>query len=123
MEREISDLKKRIEDLTIKFDRLYEDRLDGLLSDKKFREMAERCETEQNAAEERLNTLLKTYSESESCVENVEKFIQAAEKYENVTALDKELLNRLIKSIRVGNKVQTENGPVQEIAVDYRIHG
>lgn len=123
MEREISDLKKRIEDLTIKFDRLYEDRLDGFLSDKKFREMAERCETEQNDAEERHNTLLKTYSESESCVENVEKFIQAAEKYENVTALDKELLNRLIKSIRVGNKVQTENGPVQEISVDYRIHG
>ena len=62
-------------------------------------------------------------SRSESRTEDIERFVQTAEQYDTVTVLDKELLNRMIKTIRVGNKVQTENGPVQEIAVYYRICG
>ncbi len=123
MEKEISGLEKRIEDLRVKYDRLYDDRLNGLLSDKKFREMAEKCEADQNEAEDLLKSLRKSLSRSESRTEDIERFVQTAEQYDTVTVLDKELLNRMIKTIRVGNKVQTENGPVQEIAVYYRICG
>ena len=122
MEKEISDLEKRIEDLRVKYDRMYDDRLNGLLSDKKFREMAEKCEADQNEAEEQLKNMLNSLSRSENHAEDIERFIQTAEKYDTVNVLDKELLNRLIKTIKIGNKVQTDNGPVQEVAIDYRIN-
>ena len=123
MEREIADLTKRIEELSIKYDRLYDDRLDGLLSDKKFREMSERVETEQCKAEEHLAELKETLANTEESERNIEDFISAAEQYQDVTELDKEMLNRLVSSITVGRKIKTEQGNMQEITVNYRFIG
>ena len=123
MEREIADLTKRIEELSLKYDRLYDDRLDGLLSDRKFKEMAERVEAEQNRAEERLAELKETLANTEDTRQNLEDFLEIAERYQDVTELDKEMLNRLISTITVGKKIQTGRGSTQEITVNYRFIG
>ena len=123
LEKEIAELTKKVEDLSIKYDRLYDDRLAGLLSEKKFREMAQRCEAEQTKTEERLNEVKESLENDEMSLQHVEDFIHIAEQYMDVTELDKELLNRLVSSIRVGQKVQTEEGARQEIAVEYRFLG
>ena len=120
LEKEIADLTKRIEDLTVKYDRLYEDRLDGLVSDKKFREMAERCEAEQSKAEARLAEVKESLENADQMVQGVEDFIRAAEYYEEIDELDKEVLNRLVSSITVGQKIQDDMGERQEIQVKYR---
>jgi len=57
IEREIEALEKRITELEAKFDRLYDDRLDGLLSDKKFKELSSNCEAEQDTLTERLTEM------------------------------------------------------------------
>ena len=88
LEKEIADLTKRIEDLTVKYDRLYEDRLDGLVSDKKFREMAERCEAEQSKAEARLAEVKESIENADQMVQGVEDFIRAAEYYEEIDELE-----------------------------------
>jgi Site-specific recombinases, DNA invertase Pin homologs len=123
MEREIADLTKRISELSAKYDRLYDDRLDGLLSDRKFKEMAERVEAEQNRAEERLGELKETLANTTDTRQNLEDFLEIAERYQDVTELDKEMLNRLISTITVGKKVKTEQGTTQEITVNYRFIG
>jgi len=123
MEREIADLSKRIGELSAKYDRLYDDRLDGLLSDRKFKEMAERVEAEQNRAEERLAELKETLANTADTRQNLEDFLEIAERYQDVTELDKEMLNRLVSTITVGKKIKTEQGTTQEITVNYRFIG
>ena len=122
-EREIADLSKRIGELSAKYDRLYDDRLDGILSDRKFKEMAERVEAEQNRAEERLAELKETLANTADTRQNLEDFLEIAERYQDVMELDKEMLNRLISTITVGKKIQTGRGSTQEITVNYRFIG
>ena len=120
MEHEIADLKRKIEDLSIKYDHLYDDRLAGLLSEKKFKEMSARVEAEQCKAEERLAEVQEALGNADQTVQSVEDFIEAAEKYEDVNELDKEILNRLVSSITVGNRIRDDAGERQEIKVNYR---
>ena len=54
IEREIEALEMRIAGLESKFDRLYVDRLDGILSDKQFKERSVKCEAEQESVSARL---------------------------------------------------------------------
>ncbi len=123
IEQEIRQLESRIKELETKFDRLYDDRLDGLLSDKKFKELSAKCEADQDAATERLARLREKRMEQADARQGVEQFIRIADQYDEVTELDKELLNRLVESIVVGDRVKTEEGCEQTVIVNYRFIG
>ena len=121
--REIQAIKLRIKELDAKFERLYDDRLDGLLSDKRFRELSSKCETEQEKLTERLSELnekVKCQTEKEV---NAEQFAGLISQYDTVDKLDKEILNRLIDKIVVSDKVKKENGYFQKIVVYYKFLG
>ncbi len=122
-EHEIAELEKRIAELETRFDRIYDDRLDGLLSEKKFRELSEKCEAEQAKAEARLNELKTVISERCEADQNVDTFIEEIDRYDDISALDKEILNRLVESITVGDRIKTSHGSTQEITVNYRFIG
>ena len=123
IEQEIESLQSRISELEAKFDRLYDDRLDGLLSDKKFKELSSRCEAEQENLNSRLE-VLKAQRDAEAATErDVEEFMQIAEDYWGVTNLDKQLLNRLVESIVIGERTKNGAGVEQEIAINYRFVG
>ncbi|MBQ3707561.1 MAG: DUF4368 domain-containing protein, partial [Clostridia bacterium] len=122
-EREIADLVRRIEELSLKYDRLYDDRLAGLLSDRKFKELAERCEAEQTKAEERLSVLRKSISSEGEPEQELKQFVEIAEQYDEITELDKEMLNRLIASVTIGDRIKTDGVTSQEITVNYKFIG
>ncbi len=123
IEQEVRQLESRIKELEAKFDRLYDDRLDGLLSDKKFKELSAKCEADQDAATERLARLREKRMEQADARQGVEQFIRIADQYDEVTELDKELLNRLVESIVVGDRVKTDEGCEQTVTVNYRFIG
>ena len=85
--------------------------------------MAERVEAEQNRSEERLAELKETLANTVDTRQNLEDFLEIAERYQDVTELDKEMLNRLVSTITVGKKIKTEQGTTQEITVNYRFIG
>jgi len=123
IEAEIASLEARSGELEHKFDRLYDDRLDGLLSDRKFKELSAKCEAEQDAVAERLEVLRKQLDGQELTERGAEQFVEIAEKYSDVDTLDKEMLNRLLDSIVVGDRMQTANGVEQKITVNYKFVG
>ena len=51
---------------------------------------------------------------------DVRQFMRIAEDYWGVTTLDKQLLNRLVESIVVGERIKSGAGTEQEIAINYR---
>ncbi|MBP3293197.1 MAG: recombinase family protein, partial [Clostridia bacterium] len=123
IEREIEALEKRIAELETKFDRLYDDRLDGILSDKKFKELSAKCEAEQESASARLAELKSQAADRTDSVQGITQFMKTAEQYDEVTELDKELLNRLVDSIVVGDRIKTANGCEQVVTVNYKFIG
>ena len=120
---EISALEIRIKALDNKFDRLYEDRLDGVISDKRFKEMSSKCEDEQQKLSTRLDELKEHLNQQTEMKVNVSSFVEIIKQYTDVKALDKELLNRLIEKIVIGDKVKTDNGYTQRITIYYKFLG
>lgn len=122
-ENEIKTLEIRINGLEAKFDRLYEDRLNGIISDKKFKELSAKCEAEQD----RLTLELSELREKNACEaepeRNVDRFMVAISRYESIQSLDKELLNRLIDRITVSDRIKTEDGYTQKITIFYKFIG
>lgn len=123
MQREAKDLEARIQTLERKYDMMYEDRLSGIISDTKFREMATKCEEEQRAAEARLQELRQSIEAIGTQDTAVREFIDAAEKYTTITELDRELLHTLVDSIVIGDRVRTADGIQQTITVNYKFMG
>lgn len=116
-------IEARLKELEIKFDRLYDDRLEGFISDKKFKEMAVKCENEQEQLNARLTELKEQLSQQTEVEVNVSRFVETIRQYTNVDALDRELLNRLIDKIVVSDKVKTESGYTQKVTIHYRFLG
>ena len=99
LEKERDELAARVADLAKKYRQLYDDRYRGILSDRMFMELSAECEAERTAAEERLASVEETLAEQEETREGVERFADIAEQYDEITALDPEILNRLIAKI------------------------
>ena len=120
---EIVTIESRLKELEAKFERLYDDRLEGLISDNKFKELAMKCEAEQDSLKARLEELTAQISEQEESEVNVARFIETVQHYTDVTELNREILNRLIDKIVVGDKVKTADGYTQNITIYYRFLG
>lgn len=120
---EMESINARLKTLEAKFDKLYDDRLEGFISDKKFREMAAKCEAEQEQLSARLDELKERINQQEEVKLNVARFIETVHEYADVTALDKEILNHLIDKIVVSDRVKTDTGFTQKITIYYRFLG
>lgn len=123
LQREMQELEKQLQKLDEKFDKMYDDRLEGLLSDRKFREMAEKSEIARDKLTARLDEL-KIQLNTQAVVEdNISRFLDVVRKYTDVQELDSELLNHLIDKIVVGNKIKSDHGYTQKITIQYRFIG
>lgn len=123
VQKEIQELEKQLQKLDEKFDQMYEDRLNGLLPDNKFREMADKSESEREKLTARLDVLKQELDTQTVIDDNISRFMETVIKYTDITELDRELLNRLIDKIVVGNKVKTDHGYTQTITIHYRFIG
>lgn len=121
--KEISSLEIKIKSLDNKFDKLYEDRLEGVISDKRFKEMSGKCEDEQQKLSIRLDELKEHLNQQTEIKVNVSSFVETIKQYTDVKGLDKELLNRFIDKIVIGDKVKNDNGYTQRITIYYKFLG
>lgn len=122
-ENEAQEIEKKLKSLDEKFDRMYEDRLSGLLPERKFRELAEKSEAEREKLTARLDEIKNQLESQETAEDNISQFMEIAKKYTDIQKLDAEILNRLIDKIVVGNKVKTPDGYTQNITIYYRFVG
>jgi DNA invertase Pin-like site-specific DNA recombinase len=123
IEQEMQSLHDRISSLDKRYEQLYEDRLSGLISNQKFKELSGKCETEQGSLSERLEILQQKIKSQGIGVSEIEDFVRLVEKYETPTKLDRELLNRLIDSIEIGDRIKEPEGTKQSITINYKFVG
>ena len=123
VENEIKMLEAKIAELDRKFEQLYDDRFNGILSDRKFQDLSARCEAEQDAARARRAELVKIQDSSQATAYGTERFLELAESYETLTELDDEVLNRLIQSVVVGDRIKENGTTMQNIKINYKFIG
>lgn len=120
---EIKALEAKIAELDRKFEKLYDDRFNGILSDRKFQDLSARCETEQDEARARRVELMKKQNSSQSNIYGTEQFVKMAEEYTVITELDEDILNRFIQSIIVGDRIKINGVTEQHIRINYKFIG
>jgi hypothetical protein len=119
--REIDAAKRRDNELTALFKRLYEDNVLGRIPNEHFRLLSSEYTTEQAELREKLPKLGQRLERLQNSLTNVAQFIYKAKRYSNITELTPEILRLFIEKIVVGEKSQKYSRTAeQDIWIYYR---
>lgn len=99
--RELEQSMQRITKLDGIIQRLYEDNLDGKISNDRFAKMTANYEQEQKNLEAQVAVLRKTLAAAKEQRINVDSFLAQVKKYTEVKELDAEIIRNLVKRIDV----------------------
>lgn len=121
--RDIKTIEKRINELDERFYQLYEDKLNGVLSEERFLELSRRCESEQNELKFKIERIMSISVANVEAEKNIESFIALIQEFKDIDELDKEIVHRLIDRITVGNKYECNGVKKQDIRIQYKFIG
>jgi len=99
--RELEQATQRITKLDSIIQRLYEDNLDGKISDERFAKMTATYEQEQKDLQARVVVLRETLSKAKAQRLNIDSFLAQVKKYTEVKELDAEIIRALVERIDV----------------------
>ncbi|WP_094230598.1 DUF4368 domain-containing protein [Urinicoccus massiliensis] len=113
----------RVEDLTKKIERLYDDWLDNKISESNFQKILEKSQNEQDSLNQRIEDNQKLIVKENLEDINVKKWIELIKKYRDIKKLDKATLNELISKIYVHEKEIVNGEITQTIDIYYNFIG
>lgn len=113
----------RVEDLTKKIERLYDDWLDNKISESNFQKILEKSQKEQDYLNQRIEDNQKLIVKEDLEDINVKKWIELIKKHRDIKKLDKETLNELISKIYVHEKEVVNGEITQTIDIYYNFIG
>ena len=99
--KELVQAKERIKKLDSIMQRLYEDNLDGKISDDRFSRMSATYETEQKQLETRVSELETAIAEAREQRLNVDSFLGMVRRYTDITELTAEIIRSFVEKIEV----------------------
>ena len=117
--KQLNRYEKRISELKRLFIKIYEDNANGRLSDERFDMLSQNYEAEQKQLEAEVITLRQDIEVQERHNENIEKFIQTAQKYVDIETLDPYALRELVQAIYVEAPDKSSGKRRQSIHIKY----
>ena len=123
--KELEDSKNRIEKLDSIVQNLYEDNLEGKISDQRFEKMAKAYDEEEISLQKRIAELEETITKSQEEELNVESFLKLIRKYTDIKELDPEIIRTFVDKIYVeqSEKVSGTNLKKQTIWIYWNFIG
>ena len=123
--RELAQAEARIQKLDVIMQRLYEDNVDGKISDERFARMARTYEDEQRQLESRKVELDAFIAIAKEQRLNVDSFIDMVRKYTDITELTAEIIRSFVEKIEVmkPEKVPGTRTKKQTIAIHWNFIG
>lgn len=121
LQKELDAMRKRDTELTSLFKRLYEDNVLGRIPDEHYRTLSEEYTDEQKALRINIPKAEEQMGKLKNSLTNVDRFIEKAKKYTDLTELTPEILHLFIEKIVVGEKAEkySRTAP-QDIWIHYR---
>ena len=121
--RELEKAKHRISELDALFKRLYEDNVNGRLSDERFERMSADYEAEQKQLVERVPILEADLAKQDEQSTNAGKFLGLVRKYTNVQELSSTLLREFVDKIIVHEPDKSSGKREQKVEIHYNFVG
>lgn len=115
--------ENRCSELDRLFKRVYEDLVNGNLSETRFKMLSDDYETEQTELKEKIELLNKEIQEIQEKTDNIEKFIRTAKKYVGIEELTPTVLNDMVKAVYVQKPDKSSGKRVQKVIISYNYAG
>ena len=122
-ESKLKQTKKRYDEVTRLFDRLYEDSLSGRISNDNFNRLIAKYQSEQEELLKQINALQNALQEVKDNQRNAVKWADLMAEYVGIQELSAENLNLLIERIEVFDRTETDGEALQTIRICYRFGG
>lgn len=122
-EKELRKSKSRMTELDRIFANLYEDKVNGDISDRNYKQLSAKYETEQITLESRIEELEKAITLRKAAAEDVDTFVNLIKEYSLITKLDTATLHRLIDKIEVYSAEIIDGEKSQKIEIYYKFVG
>ena len=119
-EKELHSARTRIAELEMLQSKLYEELLLGQLPRETLIEMSDKYRTEKTALEQKSQELKSELDRLTAKAEDIRNWLCVVSEYMSGTVLERELLHRLIKVIRVGETTIVDGQKQREIEIIYR---
>lgn len=122
-ESKLKQAKKRYDEVTRLFDRLYEDSLSGRISNDNFTRLIDKYQTEQEQLLGQIQNLENALQEVKDSQTNAVQWAALMADYVGIRELTAENLNLLVERIKVFDRTETDGEAEQVIRICYRFGG
>lgn len=122
-EKDIKKAQKRLTELDKLFAKLYEDNLNGDISDRNYKQLSATYEREQAELESKIGELNAQLKASTQNDENAANFVDLIKEYSDITELTQALLNTLIDRIEIHEPEEIDGEYVQLVDIYYKFVG
>lgn len=100
-QKDLTKSNARIKELDKLFQHIYEDNVNGKISDEKFELLSKTYENEQNELKQKVEVLSKVISTEEQKASDISEFVSKVKKYTEIKELTPEIVNEFIDKIKV----------------------
>ena len=121
--RKLEKQRRRITELDMIIQRLYEDNVTGKLTDERFSKLSATYEAEQAELKQSVESLSAIVEAAEAQAVNVKSFLKIVKKYTEPTELTPQLLHEFVDKIVVHEADKSSGHRVQRIDVHYNFIG
>ena len=123
MMTELEKLKKRASELDTLFQKLYEDKVFGVISEERYFSMSSNMENELAEIRSRINELTSIFAETERSKQGATDFAGLISKYTDIQELDYELVHILIEKIYIHEREIIDGRGNVQVDIYYRFIG
>lgn len=121
--RELEQATQRIRKLDEIIQRLYEDNLEGKISDERFANMTASYESEQHTLEQRVVDLRTAIAAEKETALNADHFLTLVRKYTEIPELTAEIIREFVEKVYVYKAEKVDGHWVQRIRIVYNCIG
>ncbi|MDE7164788.1 MAG: recombinase family protein [Clostridiales bacterium] len=121
--RECENGERRIHDLDRIIQQMYEDNINGKISDERYKRMSQAYEEEQATLTERVRALHSELATAKEQSDDIEKFIRLVRKYTEITELTPEIVRTFIQKIIIHEKERVDGKLRQKVEIIYNCVG
>ena len=121
--RALQKSENRLAELDRLFKRIYEDMVNGKLSETRFQMLSEDYEQEQADLRIKIEMLEEEIQNQEDQADNVDKFIRQAKKYLHLEKLTPTILNDMVNAVYVHAPDKSSGHRVQDVEISYNYIG
>ena len=121
--KELEQSQARVSKLDFFIQRLYEDNVEGKVSDEQFIKMSSTYEKEQQTLSSRIIELTSIINDEQETVINTSSFLNLVKNYTNITKLDAEIIRTFIEKVYVYNVDETQNRKTKKIKIVFNFIG